>query len=130
MKLIQVLTTTLLMISVLICTPIVKASTVTEALESLAVLRSETEEIELTGVNAEQDRAFLLRKLDAAKIALDQARFCKAVRDLQDFNDRMDKLDKEAQRDGVTVHNRVDNYSPVVDIINNLIQQSGASCGK
>lgn len=130
MKLIQALTATFLMLFILICAPIVKASTVTEALETLAVLRSETEEMPLTGVNAEQDRAFLLRKLDAAKIALNEARFCKAIKDLQDFNDRMDKLDREAQRDGVTVHNRVDSYHPVIDIINNLIEQSGTSCGK
>jgi hypothetical protein len=130
MKLIQGLTTALLILSVLICTPLVKASTVTEALETLAVLRSETESLAFTGANAEQDRAFVLRKLDAAKIALDQARFCKAVKDLQDFNDRMEKLEREAQRDGVTVHNRVDSYNPVIDIINNLIEQSGASCGK
>jgi hypothetical protein len=132
MKLILALTTTLLMLSVLICTPVVKASTVTEALDMLAVLRAETEDTQFTGVNAEQDHAFLLRKLDAAKLALDEARFCKAIKDLQDFNDHMEKLDREGQleRDGVTVHNRLDSYSPVIDIVNNLIEQSGVTCRK
>jgi hypothetical protein len=132
MKLIQGLTITLLMLSVFICAPVVKASTVTEALDMLAVLRSETEATTFTGVNAEQDRAFLLRKLDAAKLALDQARFCKAIKDLQDFNAHMDKLDREGQlqKDGVTVHNRLDSYNPVIDIINNLIEQSGVTCRK
>ena len=132
MKLTQCLATTLLMLSVLICTPIVKASTVTEALEMLAVLRSETEAARFTGVNPEQDRAFLLRKLDAAKIALDQARFCKAIKDLRDFNDHVGKLDKESQIEGgphgVTVHDMHDTYSMANDIINNLIEQSGVTC--
>jgi hypothetical protein len=132
MKIIQGLTIACLMLSVLICTPLVKASTVTEALDMIAVLRSQTEGTQFTGVNAEQDRAFLLRKLDAAKLAVNQARFCKAVKELQDFNDHVDKLDREGQleRDGVTVHNRYDSFSLDVEIINNLIEQSGVKCGK
>ena len=132
MKLTKGLTITLLMLSVIICTPIVKASTVTEALEMLAQLRSETEDFTFTGVNAEQDRAFLLKKLDSAKLAVNQARFCKAIKDLQDFNDHMDKLDREGhlERDGVTVHNRLDSYSFAIGIINNLVEQSGVTCRK
>jgi hypothetical protein len=130
MKLIQGLTISLLMLSVLICTPLVKASTVTEALDALAELRSETEALTFTGVNAEQDRAFLLRKLDSAKLAVNQARFCKAVKDLQDFNAHMEKLDREGQlqRDGVTVHNRLVGYSLALGVINDLITQSGVTC--
>jgi hypothetical protein len=83
-------------------------------------------------MNAEQDRAFLLRKLDAAKIALDQARFCKAIKDLQDFNNHVDKLDRQTQIEGgprgVTVHDMHDTYSLANDIINNLIEQSGVTC--
>lgn len=132
MKLIQALTTTLLMLSVLICAPVVKASTVTEALEMLAELRSQTETAKFTGVNPEQDRAFLLRKLDAARLALDQARFCKAIKDLRDFNDRIDKLDGAAQIQdgphGVTVHDMHDTFSLATDIINKLIEQGGVTC--
>jgi hypothetical protein len=134
MKIIQGLTIACLMLSVLICTPLVKASTVTEALEMFAVLRSQTEDAHITGNNAEQDRAFLLRKLDAAKLALDQARFCKAIKDLRDFNDRVDRLDKQSQIEsgphGVTVHDMHDTFSLANDIINNLLDQSGVTCGK
>lgn len=94
MKLIQGLTITLLMIFVIICTPIVRASTVTEALEMIALLRSDTEDAVFTGQNAEQDRAFLLRKLDSAKISLDQARFCKAIKELQDFSSHVEGLNR------------------------------------
>jgi hypothetical protein len=132
MKFTQGLTITLLILLVLNFTPVVKASTVTEALTMLALLRSQTEATNFTGVNAEQDRAFLLRKLDAAKIALDQARFCKAIKDLRDFNDHVEKLDRESQiggdPHGVTVHDIHDTYSLVNDIINNLIEQSGVTC--
>jgi hypothetical protein len=130
MKLTKGLTIALLMLAVIICTPIVKAGTVTEALEALAQLRSETDDFTFTGVNAEQDRAFLLRKLDSAKLAVNQARFCKAVKDLQDFNAHMDKLDREGQleRDGVTVHNRLGSYSLAIGVVNDLIAQSGVGC--
>jgi hypothetical protein len=132
MKLIRGLTTTFFMLSVLICAPLVKASTVTEALEMLAQLRSQTESAKFTGVNPEQDRAFLLRKVDAARLALDQARFCKAVKDLRDFNDRVEKLDSEAQIEGgphgVTVHDMHDTFSLATDIINKLIEQGGVTC--
>jgi alkanesulfonate monooxygenase SsuD/methylene tetrahydromethanopterin reductase-like flavin-dependent oxidoreductase (luciferase family) len=130
MKLIQGLTISLLMLSVLICAPVVRASTVTEALDALAQLRAEMEDFTFTGVNAEQDRAFLLRKLDSAKLSVNQARFCRAVKDLQDFNAHMDKLDREGQlqRDGVTVHNRIGSYSLAIGVINDLIAQSGVTC--
>lgn len=133
MKLIQGLTITLLMFSVLICTPMVKASTVTEALEMIAQLRSEVEGARITGQNADQDRAFLLRKLDAARMALDQARFCKAIKNLQDFNDHVNKMDDNSQIQssgphGVTVHDMHDTFSLATDIINNLLEQSGVSC--
>ncbi len=130
MKLSRGLIATLLMLSVFICTPVIKASTVTEALDMVAQLRSQTEDAHITSVNAEQDRAFLLRKLDSAKLAVNQARFCKAVKDLQDFNAHMEKLDREGQlqRDGVTVHNRLGSYSLVIGVINDLITQSGVSC--
>lgn len=133
MKLIQGLTITLLICSVLTYSaPAVKASTVTEALDMIALLRSQTEDAGFTGVNAEQDRAFLLRKIDAATLAVNQARFCKAVKDLQDFNAHVDKLDKEQQvlvgPRGVTVHDMHDTFSLATDIINKLIEQSGVSC--
>lgn len=132
MKIRRGLTATLLMLVFLTCAPLVKASTVTEALEMLAQLRSQTEAAKFTGVNPEQDRAFLLRKVDSARLALDQARFCKAIKDLQDFNDRVDKLDKEAQIDGgphgVTVHDMHDTFSLATDIINKLLEQGGITC--
>jgi hypothetical protein len=132
MKLVQGLTITLLMCSVLICTPIVRASTVTEALDMVAQLRLQTEDADITSVNAEQDRAFLLRKLDAAKLALDEARFCKAIKDLQDFNARVDKLDKDGAVQGgphgVTVHDMHDTFSLATDIINKLMEQGGVTC--
>ena len=132
MKLRQGLTITLLLCSVLICTHVVKASTVTEALDMIALLRSQTEDALITSVNPEQDRAFLLRKLDAAKLAVNQARFCKAVKDLQDFNARVNKLDKEAAVQGgphgVTVHDMHDTFSLATDIINKLIEQGGITC--
>jgi hypothetical protein len=132
MKLIQCLTATLLMLSVLICTPIAKAGTGTELLDMLAMLRAETEDATFTGDHGEHDRAFLLRKLDAAKVALDEARFCKAVKDLQDFNSYLDRLNRLAQSEngphGVTVHDMSQVYSLSDAIINILLGQRGLNC--
>lgn len=132
MKLIQGLTITLLMCSVLICTPPVKAGTVTEALDMITLLRSQTEDALITSVNADQDRAFLLRKLDAAKLALNQARFCKAIKELRDFNSYVENLDREQfvleGPHGVTVHDMHDTFSLATDIINKLTEQGGVTC--
>jgi hypothetical protein len=105
---------------------------VTEALDMVALLRLQTEDAYITSVNAEQDRAFLLRKLDAAKLALDEARFCRAVKELRDFNAYVERLDKEQMVQegphGVTVHDMHDTFSLATDIINKLIEQGGVTC--
>ena len=132
MKRIQALTTTLLMLSILICTPIAKAGTGTELFHMLAMLRAETEAATFTGDHGEHERAFLLRKIDAAKSALAEAKFCKVIKNLQDFNDRLDSLEQQSQIEngphGVTVHDMNDAYKLSNALINILLGQRGVDC--
>lgn len=135
MKLIQALTITLLTLSFLILTPRAFASTVTEAKETIALLRSATEYATIMGRDAEHERAFLLRNLDAASLSVDQAKFCKAIKNLRDFSERVQRLEREGRiefrnQHGVTVHDMHEAESMADQIINDLIAQSGVNCSQ
>lgn len=133
MKHTKPLAITLSIISILTFTPFVRASTVTEAIAMIALLRTQTESVAFSGQHAERDRAFLLGKLEAASISVDQAKFCKAIKNLRDFDEHVEKINRQGQIDsdgphGVTVHDMHDTMGWAEDIIQHLIGQGGITC--
>ena len=68
------------------------ATTVSECQAMIAGLESETQQVAITGRNADKDRDALVGKLDAAALKLDQAKFCDAIQKLDDYKARVNQL--------------------------------------
>jgi hypothetical protein len=63
-----------------------------ECKAEIAALRTQTETITITGMNADKARATLLSKLDAASLKLDQAKFCDSIQKPNDYKAMVKQL--------------------------------------
>ena len=81
---IKVFATTLLL-SMVFLPALAGAQTVTQCQEEIAVLKGQAQQVSITGQKAEKDRAGLVGTLDAASLELNKAKFCDAIKKLNDF---------------------------------------------
>lgn len=61
------------------------ATTVTEVQAMITSLRTKTENVIITGKQADKDRQGLLAKLNEAALKVDQGKFCDAIAKLNDY---------------------------------------------
>jgi hypothetical protein len=110
------------------------ATTVSECQATIAGLRTESEQVLITGKKSEKDRSGLIGTLDAASLTLDQAKFCDAVKKLNDFKVKVNDLTtagriNEDPNAGVTGQQLLVDADAAIDCINQLqIQSTGTGC--
>jgi len=110
------------------------ASTVSECQAMIANLKAETQQVTITGRNAEKDRAGLVGKLDAARLALDRAKFCDPIQKLNDFRAKVIQLIDAGRINqepaaGVTAEQLLAEADATVTSRNQLkIQATGIGC--
>lgn len=68
------------------------ASTVAECQAKIQTLKADTATVQISGQNADKDRAALIGKLDEASMKLDQGKFADAVQKLDDFKFKVGQL--------------------------------------
>lgn len=111
----------------------VHASPIQDCQALIAALRDNTETVELTGKNADKNRAALLNKLDNASDALARGKFCGAIQKLTDFRNKVNQLIASGSINadpnaGVTGQDLVDDANEAIACIQGLATQNGITC--
>jgi hypothetical protein len=118
---------------------IARAETVSECQQMIANLKAETQNVIITGRNADKDRAGLIGKLNNASFALDQGKFCDAIQKLNDFKAKINQLiaagninQNPTDANGVSITTGTQllaDADAAINCINQLkIQSSGTGC--
>jgi hypothetical protein len=81
----------ILALSLLLSATSAFATTVTECLALINNLKTQTQQVTITGRNAEKELAGLVGKLDAASLALNRAKFCDAIQKLNDYKAKINQ---------------------------------------
>jgi hypothetical protein len=69
-----------------------KATTISECQAQISALQTPTQGLTITSRQAEKDRAGLVGKLQSASLELDKAKFCDAIKKLNDYKVKVEAL--------------------------------------
>lgn len=99
----------------------------------IADLRTDTQNVVLTGRQAEKNRAGLLGKLDNATSDLSRGKLCGAIQKLTDFRNKVNQLIASGSINtdptaGVTGQDLVNGANEAIACIEAQVAQSGTTC--
>ena len=109
------------------------ASAVQDCQALIADLRTDTQNVVLTGRQAEKNRTGLLGKLDNATSDLSRGKLCGAIQKLTDFRNKVNQLIASGSINtdpnvGVTGQDLVDGANEAIACIEAQVAQSGTTC--
>ena len=122
-------------LAMFVAAPLAQATTVSEVQAMLALLKTKTTNVAITGKSAEtKDRPGSLDKLNEATLKVDQAKFCDAIAKLNDFKVRVNALIAAGKINqdptaGTTGQELLNDADATIAAINELQKQStGTAC--